>query len=822
MTSNAAPTAAARSRARPRVVRAPRQLWQVPTFLAGVLALGLVAANCALRPCRPSPVARDLAGARRVLQDPRSKVEAARSLAEKALAFAGDDDPAQAEAHFLLALAAARQADESPAERAAELRQEALSHSEQAEARGLAEADLPRLCFMQGRVLLLTGADPVRAAGCLSRGLPRGTDDPGAGYGLLVQACLRQPLPDLEGALQANQKQLDYTTDAKQQAAARLSRGEILMRQEHYADALKVLERVGDAAPTEIRQHALSLQARCCEKAGLFGKAAPLWQKLLETPDLVPGGKAHILYTLGRCHLQADPPDPEAARKAWRLAVPEGGAEGQAAAFRLAELDLAALAPDLAQVATDLQQAVGKMAGPLAYQNPLVDIDKARAIFEVAMKVALDTQAYDRGQDLAELYRNVAVAGAADERFAVVSEAWARQLDLEARRSGDETAAVRLRANAQARWRQAAAAVERAAAVQGGEAAGALWRAMQMHRRGLDHDKTAAVLERLVRLPWPPERQAEAWLALAQARTALGRKDEARAALVACTNFSGSRFSYQARYLLALDAQARGQPAEAIKILDQNLEVIRPELDRVTYERSVYKLAALLFQARSYDKAWVRLKQAVTSFPNNPEALASRDRLGECYRKLAEQELQRVREVTEPGNPGAGNRTAAQAHYESQRQDWLEKAADTYQKIRDELKFRSAVNPLAPLEDTLLRKAALALPDIEYDRNNFPEALHLYMELARAYPTQRESLDACEGMGKCLTVLRKSAPDMVRDLVRTVLPEIQGIVRDVRANLEQTRIADAELPPHTTREELQAWLGRVSAYLDRTMKELTP
>jgi tetratricopeptide (TPR) repeat protein len=822
MTTNAAPQATPRSRARARVRagRAPRQLWQVPTFFAGLVALVLVAANTTLCPGRPTPLARDLAAARANLQDPRGNARTAQGLAEKALACAGDSAEDQATAHFLLAVAVARLADQGPAEQADALRKEALAHGEQAESLGVAEADQPRLWFTLGRVLLQTGGDPARAADYLSRGLPQGTDDAAAGYGLLVQACLRRPSPDLEGALQASQNQLEHTAADKSQATARLTNGEILMRLERWADALKTLERVGETAPTEVRQCSLSLQAQCCEKAGLWGKAAPLWQKLLETPSLVPGGKAHVLYTLGQCHLQADPPDPEAARQAWQLALAEGGEEGQAAAFSLAELDLGGLAPDLTQVLAALQRAVLKVDGPQDYQNRLVDLEKARGLFERALRAAVDTQSFQRGQELADLYQRLAAPAAAEERFAGLTEAWARQLEAAARRA-DGTDKVRLHENAQARWRQAGQAVERAAAVSS-DPASMLWRAMQMYRRGQDNDKTAAVLDRLVRLPLPPERQAEAWLALAEARTALDRPGEAHEALVACTNFSDSPFSYRARYLLALEAEAKGHREEAVKILKQSLELMRPERDRDTHEQSQYKLALLLFQGQRYDEAAVRLHDALKSYPANADALVARDHLGECYCKLAEQELKRLREVADPANPEALNRTAAQAHHESQRQLALDQAADAYLKVRDELKTRAAVKPLPPTEDALLRKSALALADIEWDRHNFADALRLYMELARAYPLQRECLDGCAGIGKCLTVLRKSSPDMVRELGRMVLPEIQGIIREVQGNLEQARIPDSELPPDATRRGVQDWLSQFSAYLDRMSRELTP
>ena len=97
---------------------------------------------------------------------------------------------------------------------------------------------------------------------------------------------------------------------------------------------MKELERIGPKASRAVRVKARLLQARCAEEDGAFTKAIPIWQELLREPTPVDGGRARILYSLGRCYQQVDPPDHAQTVRAWSEALTLGGPEGQAAGLR--------------------------------------------------------------------------------------------------------------------------------------------------------------------------------------------------------------------------------------------------------------------------------------------------------------------------------------------------------------------------------------------------------------------------------------------------------------------------------------------------------
>src|SRR5690242_16123806 len=90
--------------------RAPGQLWQVPTFFAGLLTLLAVLVGSAFHHTPPSQqFHREIAALREALRQPVGSPEQMLPLAENALAVARKDFPSQAaEAHFLLGLVYAR------------------------------------------------------------------------------------------------------------------------------------------------------------------------------------------------------------------------------------------------------------------------------------------------------------------------------------------------------------------------------------------------------------------------------------------------------------------------------------------------------------------------------------------------------------------------------------------------------------------------------------------------------------------------------------------------------------------------------------------
>src|SRR5262249_49197036 len=152
-------------------------------------------------------------------------------------------------------------------------------------------ADRPGLDFRLGQLVLRQG-DLPRAIHLLARSVDQQPlDQRAGGYALLVQAYLALPRPDIDAALDANQRQSDLLEDDDLLGRCWLQRGELLVAKGARAEALKTLERIGSKARRELRLQARLLQTQCCEAEGLWNRAIGLWLELMPDAAHVPGGQ---------------------------------------------------------------------------------------------------------------------------------------------------------------------------------------------------------------------------------------------------------------------------------------------------------------------------------------------------------------------------------------------------------------------------------------------------------------------------------------------------------------------------------------------------
>jgi tetratricopeptide (TPR) repeat protein len=791
-----------------RASRTPGQLWQVPVFLAGVLALVAVAVAA---PFRQDPIRaqfnRDLAAVRRALDEGTDNFGELLMLTENVVVQAARFPERYGETHFLAGSVFQKLADASPAEQTADYRKKALERLEEALAHGVPPDDSARLNYRLAVAILQQSEDLRRAIDLLSQSVEQGADRPGHGYGLLVQALLSLAVPDLEAALQANQRQLEYLDNDDELAQARLVRGEILLKKERRQEALRNLELIGPKAARDLRVRARLLQARCCEEDGLWNQAALLWKELLLDATEVPGGKARVLYSLGLSRLNSEPPDEMGAISAWEEVLRVGGEEGQAAALKLAQFDLFSTPVQTTRAFANLSLALSEVNSPKEYANRLVDLPKVRALFEEACRSLRETGEYAEVQKFAELYKKVAAPGGAELLIAQALEALAHEFKEKAG-PGASLDPNKLKEVRQ-QFQKAGAAYEQAAhALAQPQRSPALWRSAACYLLAKDYHKAQAILEMFLQTETADARLAEGWLALAEAYQAQGHKDKALQAYYQCIAFPGTPFRARARYQLALGEIDRNNLKEAEEILKQNLQTTSPIGDREAHEKSVFKLASLLLKKQDYEKAVFYLKVAVSEFPNNPSILFARDDLGDCYRKLAAAAFKKFQAERAREN---------EAHYRRSWQMWLEQASFTYQKLADDLEGRAAKTTLSAGEDALFRKVEFDVADLRLELNDIPEALRRYQNLLKRYRGQYAGLVSCERIFLCLgpanqtPELFRKVQEAARLAVADALSDLQAMQRNEDGTKEKFRGPDGR--------SLEDWRSRlmwISAEVNRS------
>jgi len=737
----------------------PRQLWQVPLFIIGVATL---LATWGARPLwsehHPQQLQRALLTARRALASGRTDVPLALQRAEQALLDPAASPAQIAEAHFLLGSAYARRAEQAAGELATMSWELARTHLDRAEKLGVAPADEPRLLYLLAKTYSRLRVEPERVVKYLQRALPAGAEDEAEGCSLLAQAYLRLDPPDLRAALETTEKQLALpSVNETALAAPRLLAGELYCRLDQFDEARKVLARIGPSAPPEILFEARFLRAKTLQQQGCWAEAAPLWEILRTDARAANVGLGRVLYALGLCYRRLD--QQLQAQDAWDEARKQGGEEGQAAALGLAELRLRNGTIPAALEA--FEAAVVGLAAPADYRNSLIELTEARGIFEAGCRWYLQNGNYEAALQLARLYERIALPGVGQELGGQAAEACAKTALEQARRAVNSPAARQHEEEAQKQFRHAGSAFAQAAALSRSPADKAdwLWRSARNFLDAQEPAHALPVLEQFVALP--------AWYVRGTAFLALGNEVAAQADFRHCIKFPGI-FAFRARYELAQYEIKHNNITEGEDILTQNLGLIeiadRP--DREAHEKTLYALAHLLFQKRDQRMAYVKLEEALTRFPSNAGALATRFVLAQCSRQLADQAGQRILDAREEEE---------RRHHRTQRQRFLEKAGNEYQRVAADCAALRTLRPLTADEEAMQRQADFAVAECRFDLGQFDEALKRYEELARQYAKQVEQLIALRHVWQCHGV--KFQPEQGRK----ALLQIRDALKDMPA-----------------------------------------
>lgn len=796
-----AKSTAQEKRTRTKVGRASRSLgqsWQVPIFLVGTLIFGIVAASAPLR--RDSEAYQfscDLHQLREALTSEDAELDPLSFTAESLLLRQAKYPEHSGEVEHLVGSLYQRRAQHKSADEAKELYAQAIKHLQRSISVGAQNRDQPVLLFQLGQCFYESG-DLPSAIDHLKQSIAKNYERRAAAYGLLVQAYLNLPEPDLEAALATNQKQLLEFSDEESLASARLARGQILIKKGDCEEAWKILERINALAPKAIVAEARYLQTQCCEKEGWWDKAVPIWQELLEEPGKVPGGRGRVLYSIGVAHRHTGAHGARAAEKAWLEAIKLGGDTAQAAGLRLGELYLLDQKADAAAALKIWSQVLVGTKSATEYQNKYIELTEARQIFDDAFGVLARSGDFASAQELALLYQRLAVSGEADEKLADATAALARNI---IEKAGGPDADIQ-RQQAKILFEKAALAYEQAGIVLPAERQPrALWCSAQCLIQAGDSSRAVEVLRNFLKLPTnDADLTAQAWLALGQSYQALNQRENARNAYFKCIELPTTS-AYQARYQIAEEQMQLGELEKAIDNLQHCLSLLPPSQDSVMREKSLYKLANALYLHKDYDKAQHRLKEAWLAFPNNPEALTARDRLGECYRKLAE----RARD-----NAKVTKSEDTKSHYLTEMRDWLGQSLTTYLVLMQDLEHKVISEPE---EEKLLRKAAFMAADLHYELGNYVEALQRYQDLQKRHRKQFAGLVACLRVWRCLGVM--VSPDQA-PLAQQAARDALTLAHQDLAEMPADHEAFRDRPGGWGKQEWQDWVTRTREQLRPT------
>jgi len=800
-----------------------RQLWQVPTFVLGLLAL---AAVCLVRPpwhgARASEDDPASAELRELLRQPEFDRDRALKLGADAVHRAGTP-PAGAEAHFLLGSAYLRVAERAGPGKGHDEWREARAHLEQARALGVAAEESPRLEYRLAKTWVQTGEGPAKVIPALEHSIEGGADDDlekARGYGLIADAYLKLPKPDLVRALEATVRQIDTAVvEDRVLGPARLRRGELLLRLGKEDDAAEVLKNVGAKAPPEVLAQARRLRVGILEHQGQWADAGPVWREILDDRRSPPPDRGVALYHLGLCLGNSGRKDEALAPWVDCLNRDGAGEEVTAAALGVADLRLQAQGDSQYKLGlTALERAMRAVNGPDDWHNSLVPLSRVREVFEAGYKAAAAKGASVEAVRLAQLYEKVALPGRAHELRGEAATAGARAAREKARRAAGEEARV-LFGEAEDLLRQAGEAYELAAAAQAdpAEHAERLWSAANRFLEGRDAKQAITALNRFLTIALQPDMVAvkrfnprlnEGWYKLALAYKDTGDLKHAAENFEAAANRLewASPYTYRARYELAAAAKQAGDPDGAQGYLEDNLNKLRTaaaDRDDEAREKTLYALGDLYFGRRGLpdsiskdfiSKAIDTLEAALRDFPNNPQALWARYQLAESYKDRAHQRTTDL----------SPEQLSMDARLENEKKvsDDREKAIASYQEVSRSL---DAKPDRRAAEERLLVYVLLEAAEVRYLAGGYEKSAEMF-EIVVERIKDKEGFEVqyfnalvnlVRGYSIAMTTYLGTESDY-KAKMRTARQKVQRVVPEIRAGLPRLD------PP--TRKPFEEWL----------------
>jgi len=774
------------------------QLWQLPTFLLGALALTAVWATRPLwYDAELAKLRHDLALARRTLDEPRASVSNLTVILTDSVDRVGKYPKFTAELHFLLGSAYARLAAQMPADKSADMWKRARAHLEQAHTLGVAEIDLAPLMYRLAKAWFYTDGDPQQIVEYLTRSVDQ-VDERFEGYGLLAQAYLRLPKPDVRAALSATQRQVHLPIeDERILAPARLMQGELLLQLSETSEreaARRILSRIGPGAAPDIVRRARILLARSYIDEQAWDQALPLLEEVGAQRLAVSPETGLVWLWLGLCYQNLN--QPKAAVAAWQNAAQAGGEAGQAAALYMAEALVKAR--NFAQALDEFHKSLAGISKPEDYHNSLLSITQVNKLLDSACQKYQEAGMFEHALEIARIQTKLSMPGRAQILHGQLAEAWAQKLwessqsaASASQRQPDEEAARK-------RFDEAGTAFEAAATATADRSAKAdwLWRSAECYRHAGDHGRVVNALDQFIALRPPLERLSEAWFRLGEAHQALREGTAADTSYRRCIETSGP-FEYRARYQLAVSEIEKGNLANAEDQLTMILEQLRSDTDREAHENTLYLLAEVLYRRANYRTAALRWEQALMLYPASPNALMGRFGLADSYQRLADFENQNRRGLT----------LDETNHYHKHYTIWLEKAAANYQKLVDDLEAKRMKGSLTDAETLLLRNSLFRLAACRFDRGQYDEATRLYDGLASRYQQSCDGFLALKQLYMCqVMVVPLDKPQ--RDRARATLQRARALLNGLDDSAFQNR------PPSESRQESERWLKECQGSLD--------
>lgn len=698
--------------------------------------------------------------------------------------------------HFVLGMVNALEAGGSWDNDAKRLHLLAAAYLEESRDRGFPEGRESQGLFHLGRSLFLIGRY-AQARANLVEALDYDPPQRAEIHRLLTEAHLKDPNPDYEAALAHNR---DYVTSTDLPPSDRfraiLTSSRILLRLDRVDEVRQLLEQIPE--DSDLRAEALVLKAQTIMREAGIRFSAPEASVALDdpSPTAAPDGAdpaanstryaeaidvlrqaqavdtlktqstPKSMYLIGVC--QRAMGNNQAALEQFKRtnALHRETDPGIPATIELGEL--LAKSGRFDEATEAYRDAIALAGDPETYRNPWLTLDELRSELLDGYQSFVDAGEYAHALGITSKLSPLFEHERQTELTARCHVAWGVHL-MDQAATAPWSKAIELRSQARQQFRLAGNRYRDLSKLHVTLArySDDVWRSAENFLAGHDFDNAVRALDEYLSNE-TRRRRPRALVSLAEARLSQGKPEQAIDAVKELLElYPEDVASFDARRIgsLAYRELEKFDDAESLLLENLNGSLLTPRSRE--WKEALFAHGRLLFDTGRFQEAARQLEVAVKRYPVDPEALEARYLLGEALRQLAD-EAQKLEE-REFGL--SANQVAPNAR------KLLGEALGHYRQLRTELVDREAAMELTPVQSTLLRNCHLALADVQFDLQDYEQAIEAYSTAANRYQLSPVSLIAYEGIYNCFRRLGRN--DDARGIVEQAKAVLQRIDKDV-------------------------------------------
>ena len=703
---------------------------------------------------------------------------------------------------FVLGAAAAYQAEHAWQREKSKQYLVASRYLEEADRRGFPPGRRAEGLYLWGKSLYMAGQmSACRPA--LQEALKADRGKETEIHRFLAGAYLGDARPNIEMALTENAR---FLADGRLPPTPRyqglVQRAQILLRQGKLKACTATLDEVPQQSPVyaealAVRGQVFIEEARALVKQsdGSHEAKADVQQKYQAAIDTLRAAESRdsltaqatskAMYLTGVC-LQEMGDNRAALAQFERTRALHGDTpEAQAAAFYAADL-LRETGRD-ADAVTVCRWALGNIAAAESFNNPYLSLEQVRTRMQAAFQQYVRAGRFDLGLQMVRLMSPLFPRARMLEMTAEVYQTRAQSLLGQAEQQSVRHAEA-TRQRARADFRQAGRVLWRLAKLQIAtrQYPEYLWNSATAYLDGRDYRNAIPVLRKYLDNE-SRQRRPLALLRLGEALLANDETDKALEPLQECINyFRRDAAAYRARLLAARAHMEKNETQQAEPLLRENLtgDFVTPASKE--FRESLFALAEMLYAARRYPEAVVRLEEIIQRYADDPKTTSAHYLLAECHRRGARQADEQRRQ-----NPARTGSAAQMEEIHGQ----LRKSLEQYKLVQAALGRRDEGRDLTALDKAMLRNAYLAIGGIYFDLGEYPAAVKAYSAAVNRYQHHPEVLEAYVQLAAAYRQLDKQA--------------------EARSTLEQAKVAlgriKADAPfNETTNYNRQQWSERLS------------